>query len=559
MRIFFSRVTQHHEFLDEELDRIADGQHHFQTQTKIANRQRGYLTLDKLAEEIAAADRVLHCLHENMGEPVRPHLVGEFLLRNPRFGRWLQQHMLIDSDGKVSWSYTQFEAYYAIYLAQTVSAQEERAAPELVFVDLSTTGIRGTHYEKILCQQLSRHLPDRDARRRQWKGRVDLPREELARFLYFELSHTEKAAPGTGETHVPVGLRDAAVELLAKLHRTDRQQRRLLEKIAALLLLDEGWPLDAPERPLGNANPEGYLQYIVDRLAVGRRSHKESPKLLILIKSLSAQSQTAGGELDQLADHICAELGLDSAQINEDQRRTLQTSQGLLPPLRLEVHCSPHSDSRIVVKASLSFGSHRVRLQPLQRDTEAMTCAAIHSAKEQLVEAVRYLLEPDRVEIMSEAGLDLGQEYWHFVWEARGNGSVGAASIPTVLRWPLSRSGAEELYAQLPADDLHLDKHSPGKRFPGICIADTTEQCGVRELRSALEQNLLTVWRRNPMDRERPCLPDQPTLWRKIPQSLHGEEWRHVGVGFNPDEALTYTDTLSQSQIQRQVDGNLRG
>jgi hypothetical protein len=109
---------------------------------------RGVLTLQKLEEEVSAADVVFHVLGKRSGSPAPQAQVGAFLARHPDFEKRFPEVAAAGRDGAVS--YTQWEAWFALYFGKRLcSFKVTAAAPGPVAAPAPEQASQQGHEERL--------------------------------------------------------------------------------------------------------------------------------------------------------------------------------------------------------------------------------------------------------------------------------------------------------------------------------------------------------------------------------------------------------------------------
>lgn len=534
--IFLSRVNAEFGRLDRMLasslgvETSANAVAH---QTGFANQQDGLGILCKLLEHIRRADAVIHYVGRQLGSRIDEDDITMFMRLEPQIEQWLREQDF----GFRTWTYTQWEAYMAVY----VRAKERDATAPL----------------SLFCYRLDQPGCEPDAA-------VVAHCDSLAQFQ-----------KGLRRLELPPWVRDADAALTAFLAQTFRQTTlhwptprvdRLVpdehRKLGALIreLVDNGvlscgeiavlaFPLcrnvlDLPISPLDVRNFVANLVDHVNDCCVKDDLAAVWVHIHAIETLVATRDVLAAAKLRQFLDAVLERSGGDKAAVLNAYERLYPACFPDYPlNLCVEVYVHKLADRAFSVSVSYRVGNHRQFVAGSAQGASGMGCVddpckAIGLAISHTAETVGRLGGPERIELMLDGAMLDTDEAWRWLatarWHETGVDPSEGEPDPVVLRWPHTEKSAA-LVKRIAANSK-------------ICLRDVSPCVGARVVRGdpcvskleewkiAIKTSTLTLWERGPL----PLPQDtEPFHWSDAPRQVQ-RQWQHVGVALNPPDAPVY-------------------
>jgi hypothetical protein len=536
--IFLSRVNAEFGATDRAIGRslgVETSPHAVAHQTGFAGLQDGLGLLHKLLDRIRMADAVVHYVGQQLGAVADANDVADLLRLEPAMHDWLVKRDL----PIYTWTYTQWEAYMAIYLR---ACERDADAPlSLICYRIRRRGCEPDAAVTAHCSEL----------RRWQKGlaELDLPgfavddEAGLALFLAEEFRNSTIRWPPRREDRLAP---DEQRELVALLKQFVERGLLSCGEIAVL-----AFPLCRKILGLqiSRLQVRNFIANLVDHVNDCR--HKDGLAAVwvyvhVIRTLVATRNVPAAAELRRFLDSALARSGCDPAAVANDYERIYPDCFPNYPlNLCVEVFVQKVADRTFGVSVSYRVGHYRQFVVENTHGGNGMDCVddprkAIDLAVVRTAETVGRLGGPERIELMLDGAMLDTDEAWRWLatarWQDHATDPTEGEPDPIVLRWPHTEKSAA-LVERIAADStISLREDSPcaGARVVrGDPVVSRLEKWKI-----SLKTSTLTLWERGatplPNDAE-------PFHWNDAPRQVQQRQWQHVGVALNPPDALVYS------------------
>lgn len=504
-------------------------------QTGFAQQQAGHGLLRKLLDHMRLADVVIHYVGRALGTAAGREEVEAFLMLEPRLRRWLSDNGLAHE----GWSYTQWEAYMAIFLQR-----EERVAnapPALLFYAVAWHG-------EVASAEVQRHC-DEVGKWHKGIEAIALPAyaasdpAALAMILVDSFRNSTVAWPSPRRDGLTPDQEVRVTDLLGSLVRCSR--------LSCAEIIALAFPLC--QRVIGleisRLQVRHFIANLVDHLngrplkgdIVASWVHLHAIRML-----LESRDADASRELGMLLDQAGAECGLQHVELVKNYDLIYPDCFPHYPlSLCVEVYVQKLAEAMYSVSISYRVGDHRqfVLQEAVEgRDPDCVDdpCKAIALAFARTADTTARLGGFDRFEFLPDRTMLDTDEAWRRLATARWHDAPADPFVqdadPVVLRWPHTDRSANllkriaagsriSLRGEMACDGAHVER--------GDLATSPLDGWKI-----ALMKSTLMLWA---LSADAPLPHDADDFhWSDAPRRLREPSWQHVGMAINPPEAPVY-------------------
>jgi hypothetical protein len=533
--VFLSRVNADFGSDDERIGRhlgVGISANSVMHQTAATRVQAAYGVLHKLLELVRVSDVVIHYVGRTLGSSVASDEVDAFLQLEPQLASWLAEKRLQFE----SWTYTQWEAYMALFVLST----ERSAGTPLALISYQVV-----RFGEGPVAEVAAHLRALTALHKGAET-VELPRytaDDDARALFLSSKFRESTIVWPTPRAGMLSAR-RQVEVVNLLQDFVQDGFLSCADIAALAFPLNPRVVDLPVSYLEVrqfvANFVECLKGASDCDAVGA----VWTYIYAMIVLLRTRNHSAANRLD---------IWLNSALIecDSDGDAIVNAYQRMFPdcfpryPLRLcvEVFVRRLASRLFAVNVSYRVGSYRRFIMGDTSPGGDTNCVddprkAVDLALSRTGETAARLGGLERVELMIDGAMLDSDEAWHWLassdWNPTPTDPDSGDSEPVVLRWPHTEKSAA-LVTRISPESTIDTRAIPGGGVHVLRGRPTGAMLNI--WRQAFKTSTLTFW-----ERGQTAVPAGPATfhWSQVPRLLQQPEWREVGVALNPPEALVY-------------------
>jgi hypothetical protein len=541
--VFLSRVNSEFGQLDDQIRHYlrVSVSATVEDQTGFATQQAGHGTLRKLLDKLRRTDAAIHYLSAGLGSRVGSdgrgtELIAKFLRFEPEVEAWLGRRRL--REAAESWTYTQWEAYLALFLQETQARTSGAIA--LICYHIIWPAQQP-------CAEVEAH----------WQGLKALG----AHVTRVDLSEHHRTDTGDAARKLAFCFLDSTLAFAPRQDETALERGKQLLGDTLYRLVEEGavsctelatlaFPLCKQVLTL-HASSTQTMHFISNLLELLSSASAKQNLLLALVhlhavqQLVAARTAPAATQIAALADRLARDLDCDPAIVINHYRTTFPDCFPRYPlALCVEIFVEKIAANSHSVKVSLRVGHHRQFIdgEPCagtEPDNIDSPQDAIRVALERTSFATDRLGGVERYELMiDDKALQTDADYRQLLstpWNDFAHRHDGEEVEPVVLRWPHTERSARLIDRLAPDAYLALGTE---QACAGISLLrGNLDDLSIDRWKLALKRSTLTLWERDP----RPMAAVHENMhWRTVPAQLKCAELAHLGVAMNPPEAPVY-------------------